>query len=107
MHDQFFKATAKGDYGYNNINWRDDAAHNDPEVQTQAALAAGFFDPAKRMRSTTFDNLSRPPGGFSLYNQSNINNLIGLGPSSSSDGFAFYTADSFWLGGLFFGKFLV
>jgi len=95
VYDQFFKATAKGDYGYNNTNWRDDAAHNNTEVKSQAALVAGFFDAAKRVRSTTFDNLSRPSGGYRLYDQSNINNLIGLGPSSSSDGFAFYTADSF------------
>jgi hypothetical protein len=95
VYDQFFKAVAKADFGYNNINWRDDAAHNNTEVKTRAALDAGFFDPANRVQSTTFDNLSRPPGGFAQYDQSNINHIIGLGPSSSSDGFAFYTADAF------------
>ena len=95
VYDQFFKALAKGDYGYNNINWRDDAAHNNTEVKTRAAVDAGFFDPANLVRSTTFDNLSKPPGGFALYDQSDINHILGLGPSSSSDGFAFYTADGF------------
>ncbi|MDB5808087.1 MAG: repeat containing protein [Betaproteobacteria bacterium] len=95
VYDQFFRAIVKGDYGYNNINWRDDAAHTNTEVKTRAAVDAGFFSPAKLVRSTTFDNLSRPPGGFALYDQSDINHILGLGPSSSSDGFAFYTADAF------------
>jgi hypothetical protein len=95
VYDQFFKAILKGDYGYNNINWRDDAAHTNTDVKTRAAVDAGFFSPANLVRSTTFDNLARPPGGFTLYNQSDINHILGLGPSSSSDGFAFYTADSF------------
>jgi len=36
-----------------------------------------------------------PAGGFAQYDQSDSNHILGLGPSSSSDGFAFYTADTF------------
>src|SRR5262249_9777953 len=95
VHDQLFKAVEKGDYGYNNINWRDDPAHSNTLVTSTAAMVAGFFDPKNLQRSKTFDNLSEPPGGFKEYDQSDINHITGLGPSSSADGFAFYTADSF------------
>ena len=93
VHDQLFLAREKGDYGYNNINWRDDAAHSNPEAVSQAAMQAGFFDPNNLVRSVTFDNLEEPPGGFAEYDQSDIDNIVGLGPSSSADGFAFYTGD--------------
>jgi len=95
VHDQLFKAVEKGDYGSNNTNWRDDAVHSNPEVTSRAGVDAGFFDPKKLVRSTTFDNLSEPLGGFAEYDQSDINHIVGLGPSSSSDGLEFYTGHAF------------
>jgi glucose/arabinose dehydrogenase len=95
VHDQLFMAAPKADYGYNNINWRDDAAHHNPEATSQEAVNAGFFDPVNLKRSVTFDNLSEPARGFAEYDQSDINHILGLGPSSSADGFAFYTGHSF------------
>jgi glucose/arabinose dehydrogenase len=95
-HDQLFKARPRGDYGYNNINWRDDAKKSNPEAASRAAVAAGFFDFATHgVRSTTFDNLVPPRGGFAEYDQSDINHIVGLGPGSSADGFVFYTGSTF------------
>src|SRR6185503_12694964 len=92
VHDQFFKAVPRGDYGYNNINWRTDAARRNPEATSLEALKAGFFDfAAHGVRSVTFDNLVPPRGGFAEYDQSNIDRIIGLGPGSSANGFAFST----------------
>src|SRR6185369_16626700 len=31
VHDQLFKAVPRGDYGNNNINWRNDARNSNPE----------------------------------------------------------------------------
>jgi hypothetical protein len=95
VHDQLFKAMEKGDYGYNNLNWRDDASHSNTEVVSRAGVDAGFFDRKNLVRSTTFDNLSAPPGGFAEYDQSDINHIKGLGPSSSANGLEFYTGASF------------
>jgi glucose/arabinose dehydrogenase len=95
VHDQLYKAVEKGDYGYNNINWRDDPAHSNTALKSRAGVDAGFFDPKNLQRSKTFDNLSEPPGGFKEYDQSDINHIVGLGPSSSADGFAFYTGTAF------------
>lgn len=96
VHDQLFKARPHGDYGSNNINWRDDAKHSNPEATSQAAVQSGFFNFAVHgVRSTTFDNLLPPRGGFAEYDQSNINRIVGLGPGSSANGFAFYTGGSF------------
>ena len=86
VYDQFFETAPRADYGYNNTNWR----------TNPAATAAGFFDYSHHgVRSTTVDNLHPPPGGFVEYDQSDANNLPGLGPSSSADGFAFYTGTAF------------
>jgi len=78
VYDQFFQVEYKGDYGFTNSNWR-----NNP-----IATAAGFFDPANRVYSTTFDNLNPSDPRFHiLYDP---NNPDGLGPSASADGFDFY-----------------
>ena len=91
-YDQFFKDAPLADYGYNNSNWRNDAADDNPSVTSEAAVNAGFFNFAEHgVRSTTFDNLVAPPGGFAEYNESDINQIQGLGPSASADGVAFYT----------------
>ncbi len=95
-YDQFFEAAPLADYGYNNSNWRNDAADDNPSVTSEAAVNAGFFNFAEHgVRSTTFDNLVAPPGGFAEYNESNINQIQGLGPSASADGVAFYTGTTF------------
>src|SRR6185436_1403802 len=96
VYDQLFKAVPRGDYGNNNINWRNDARNSNPEATSQAAMQAGFFNFAVRgVRSTTFDNLVPPPGGFAEYDQSNPNRIVGLGPGASADGLAFYTGTTF------------
>ena len=95
-YDQFFEAAPLADYGYNNSNWRNDAADDNPSVTSEAAVNAGFFNFAEHgVRSTTFDNLVAPPGGFAEYNESDINQIQGLGPSASADGVAFYTGTTF------------
>jgi glucose/arabinose dehydrogenase len=95
-YDQFFEDAPLADYGYNNSNWRNDAADDNPSVTSEAAVNAGFFNFAEHgVRSTTFDNLVAPPGGFAEYNESNINQIRGLGPSASADGVAFYTGTTF------------
>ena len=56
--DQFFEDAPLADYGYNNSNWRNDAADDNPSVTSEAAVNAGFFNFAEHgVRSTTFDNL--------------------------------------------------
>jgi hypothetical protein len=95
-YDQLFEAAPLADYGYNNSNWRNDAANDNPSVTSNAGVQAGFFNFAQHgERSVTFDNLLPPPGGFAEYDMSNINQIRGLGPSSSSDGIAFYTGNTF------------
>ncbi len=95
-YDQFFEDAPLADYGYNNSNWRNDAADDNPSVTSEAAVNAGFFNFAEHgVRSTTFDNLVAPPGGFAEYNESDINQIQGLGPSTSADGAAFYTGTRF------------
>ena len=95
-YDQFFEDAPLADYGYNNSNWRNDAADDNPSVTSEAAVNAGFFNFAEHgVRSTTFDNLVAPPGGFAEYNESDINQIQGLGPSASADGVAFYTGTTF------------
>ncbi len=65
-------------------------------MTSEAAVNAGFFNFAEHgVRSTTFDNLVAPPGGFAEYNESDINQIQGLGPSASADGVAFYTGTTF------------
>ena len=65
-------------------------------MTSEAAIEAGFFNFAEHgVRSTTFDNLVAPPGGFAEYNESDINHIQGLGPSISADGVAFYTGTTF------------
>jgi autotransporter-associated beta strand protein len=95
-YDQLFEAAPLGDYGYNNSNWRDDSAHGNPSVTSEAAVNAGFYNfAAHGVRSTTFDNLVPPQGGFAEYDESDINHIRGLGPSASADGIAFYTGNRF------------
>ncbi len=80
-YDQFFEDAPLADYGYNNSNWRNDAADDNPSVTSEAAIEAGFFNFAEHgVRSTTFDNLVAPPGGFAEYNESDIDHIQGLGP---------------------------
>jgi hypothetical protein len=94
VYDQFFQASFQADYGYDSSNWRNDANNDNPFTTSQAAVNAGFYDFAHHgVRSTTFDNLSMPAGGFTEYDESDINHIRGLGPSSSSDGFAFDSID--------------
>jgi hypothetical protein len=96
VYDQLFEAAPLADYGYNNSNWRNDAANDNPSVTSNAAVNAGFFNYAEHgVRSTTFDNLTAPPGGFTEYDESDINHIRGLGPSASADGIAFYTGNAF------------
>jgi hypothetical protein len=96
VYDQLFKAAPMADYGYDNSNWRNDAANDNPDITSSAAVDAGFYDFAHNgVRSVTYDNLNPPGGQFEDYDQSDINHLRGLGPSCSADGFAFYTAQAF------------
>jgi hypothetical protein len=76
IHDQFFRAVEKGDYGYRNDNWRPDQVN-------------GFFNPANAVPSVTFDNST--PGSLADHDPANPD---GLGPSSSSNGFDFYDANA-------------
>jgi hypothetical protein len=74
VHDQLFRAVAGGDYGYDNVNFR--GSPNFPSVP---------------VTSTTFDNLrSTDPNYGQLHDPANP---IGLGPSSSANGFDFGTLD--------------
>jgi glucose/arabinose dehydrogenase len=88
VHDQLFKAQLGGDYGYRNDNWR---GLRDPSVK------ADVLDPANpnhlAVRSITPDNLWNTDPNFQrLHDPANP---VGLGPSSSSNGLAFWS-DS-WL----------
>lgn len=76
VYDQFFKAVQGADYGFRNENWRG----NTP------TLTPGSPDYNHQV-SITFDNLD----SSSPFYKQNYDPLhpIGLGPSSSSDGFAF------------------
>jgi hypothetical protein len=81
IHDQFFRASIKSDYGYANGNWRTNSI----------ATSAGYFNSANRRNSTTFDNLNPSDSRFhTLHDPANPD---GFGPSSSADGFTFYTGD--------------
>jgi hypothetical protein len=74
VHDQFFRAVAGGDYGYDNQNFRGSPAFPDIPVQ-----------------STTFDNLfSSHPNFGDLHDPADPD---GLGPSSSANGLDFGTLD--------------
>jgi glucose/arabinose dehydrogenase len=97
IHDQLFKAVPMADYGYRNGNWQDgNAAGN------TAAVNAGFFAPQNRTHSFTFDNYVDPVATGdnddqnSAFNQDHQVVLpVGLGPSSSANGFTFYQANDF------------
>lgn len=85
VHDQFFAATAGADYGYPNDNWR---GGRDP------AVIAPMLDPAspayRRGRSITPDNLfATDANSLQLHEPGHP---VGLGPSASADGFAFWNA---------------
>ena len=74
VHDQFFRATPGGDYRYDNENFR-----GNPNF------------PGTTVVSTTFDNLDASHPNFGqLHDPANP---VGLGPSSSSNGFDFGTMD--------------
>jgi hypothetical protein len=83
VHDQFFRAVLDGDYGFRNDNWR---GVRDPKVVSHV------LDPSVlghvTLRSITPDNLrTTDPNYLQLYDPEHP---IGLGPSSSADGFAFW-----------------
>lgn len=85
--DQFFKAVEGGDYGFRNDNWR---GVRDPNVQ------ADLLDPTnpnhQGVRSITPDNLySTDPNYLQLHDPANP---VGLGPSASSNGLAFWYDNS-------------
>ena len=77
VQDQFFKASPGADYGYTDVNWR---GHNPMLTPT----ADGYH----RVRSLTFDNLFNR-GPYVLHDPAHPD---GLGPSSSADGCAFWSA---------------
>jgi glucose/arabinose dehydrogenase len=78
VQDQFFKAVAGADYGYTDVNWRG----------VNPMLKPGS-DNYHRVTSTTFDNLFNR-GPYVLHNPAAPD---GLGPSSSADGCAFWSAN--------------
>jgi len=77
VQDQFFKASPGADYGYTDVNWRG----RNPMLTSTA-------DGYHRVRSLTFDNLFNR-GPYVLHDPAHPD---GLGPSSSADGCAFWTA---------------
>jgi len=77
-YDQFFRASRGADYGYTNENWRGAAPILTPGT-------VGYH----RVRSITYDQLFNP-GPYTIYNPAQPK---GLGPSSSSDGVAFFYSD--------------
>jgi len=77
VQDQFFKASPGADYGYTDVNWRG----LDPMLTPTA-------DGYHRVRSLTFDNLFNR-GPYVLHDPAHPD---GLGPSSSADGCAFWSA---------------
>ena len=76
VQDQFFQARAGADYGYTDVNWRG----------ANPMLTPGS-DGYRRATSITFDNLFNR-GPYVLHDPASPD---GLGPSSSSDGCAFWT----------------
>lgn len=86
VHDQFFRAETGADYGYANDNWR---GVRDP------AVVAPLLDPLspahRRVRSITPDNLFASDVNF--LQPHDPARPVGLGPSASADGFAFWYAD--------------
>ncbi len=92
IHDQFFHATEKADYGYRNGNWQPGNAQGNT-----AAIDSGFFADSRRQPSFTFDNYDDPVAPSDLdsenpaYNQEYQTSVpTGLGPSASANGLAFY-----------------
>jgi glucose/arabinose dehydrogenase len=77
VQDQFFKASPGADYGYTNVNWRG----------VNPMLTPGA-DGYHRVNSLTFDNLFNK-GPYVLHDPASPD---GLGPSSSADGCAFWSA---------------
>ncbi|MBW8759801.1 MAG: PEP-CTERM sorting domain-containing protein [Burkholderiales bacterium] len=77
VQDQFFKASPGADYGYTDVNWRG----RNPMLTPTA-------DGYHRVRSLTFDNLSNR-GPYVLHDPAHPD---GLGPHSSADGCAFWSA---------------
>jgi hypothetical protein len=91
IHDQMFRAVAKGDYGYRNGNWQGQAATH------TVGFFAGIGDPAWITPSRTFDNYDH--GGIDTdptdpaFNQFHDPALPrGLGPHSAVTGLAFAPA---------------
>ncbi len=83
VHDQFFKATAGGDYGYRNDNWR---GARDPGVIARILDAT---DPLHLpVRSLTPDNLFASDANYLQLHDPTA--PVGLGPSSSADGVEFW-----------------
>ncbi len=88
IHDQMFRVVAKGDYGYRNGNWQDQAATH------TADFFAGIGDPAWITPSHTFDNYDH--GGVDTDSTDPAFNQFhdpahpwGLGPHSAVTGLAF------------------
>jgi len=77
VQDQFFKASPGADYGYSDVNWRG--------VNPMLTPTADGYH---RVRSLTFDNLYNR-GPYVLHDPAHPD---GLGPSSSADGCAFWSA---------------
>lgn len=77
VHDQLFLAVAGADYGYADDNWRG----------VSPMLPLGARGPNRRV-SITFDNLANS----GPYPPPDPANPVGLGPSSSADGCAFFYA---------------
>ena len=96
IHDQFFLATPFADYGYRNGNWQDGNVPGNT-----AATDSGFFQQDQRIASFTFDNYVDRVAANDV-DQSNASwnqdynpaTSDGLGPSSSSNGFDFYQANT-------------
>jgi len=80
IHDQFFRAVVKADYGYRNSNWQT----GNPAGNIQA-ITAGFFAPGGLVASHTFDNSN--PATSALHDPADPD---GLGPHCSADGLDFY-----------------
>ncbi|MEM9660493.1 MAG: hypothetical protein AAF961_19180, partial [Planctomycetota bacterium] len=96
VHDQLFQAQPKADYGYRNGNWQ-----NDNVAGNTAATDHGFFQPENRAASFTFDNYVDPvandetDGSNPAFDQDyEINEPVGLGPSSSANGLDFYQGNA-------------
>ena len=77
VHDQLFMAVPGADYGYADDNWRG----RSPMLPLGASGN-------NRVRSITFDNLANP-GPYTLPDPAHP---VGLGPSASADGCAFFYA---------------